>query len=98
MPHPHQPGQYIFRAPKSKVIAIVLAFFLGFLGVHNYYLGYNKIGLFQLALYVVSIFTVWFIIGGVGLLALGIWLIVDMIQIGVGSGRYSTDVHGVPLS
>ena len=33
---------------KSKFTTVVLAFFLGGLGIHRFYLGHNKLGLFYL--------------------------------------------------
>ena len=38
------------RAQKSKILAIVLALLLGGLGVHNFYMGHNTLGLAKLAL------------------------------------------------
>lgn len=35
------------RAVKSKVVAALLAFFLGEMGAHNFYLGYKKQGVIQ---------------------------------------------------
>lgn len=40
---------------KSKVVAALLAFFLGIFGVHNYYLGKFKIGLITLCISLLSI-------------------------------------------
>lgn len=40
---------------KSKIIAALLAFFLGVFGVHNYYLGKYKIGLITLGITIVSV-------------------------------------------
>lgn len=52
-------------APKSKVAAALLCFFIGALGVHRFYLGYTGIGLAQL-----------FTCGGCG-----IWALIDFIMI-----------------
>ncbi len=40
--------QDFMNKPKSKVIAGVLAIILGQLGIHKFYLGYNKAGIIQL--------------------------------------------------
>ena len=40
---------------KSKILAAILAFFLGIFGAHNYYLGKHKIGLITLGISIVSI-------------------------------------------
>ena len=58
-------------SPKSRLAAALLAFFLGALGIHRFYVG--KIGTG-----VLMILT----LGG-----LGIWVIVDIIVILVGSFR-----------
>ena len=54
---------------KSKLIAILLCFFLGSLGIHRFYLGYTLIGVIQLLTF-----------GG-----LLIWVIVDLIRLIIGS-------------
>ena len=46
--HHQQIGQ------KSRVVAIILAFFLGGLGIHKFYLGYTKEGIIQIVLTVVT--------------------------------------------
>lgn len=59
----HAPGE------KSQLVALLLAIFLGVLGVHRFYLGYTGIGIIQL------------LTGG----GCGIWYIIDIILIAVGS-------------
>lgn len=59
----------VFASPKSKVAAGLLAIFLGFLGIHKFYLGYKKTGAIMLA---VSIGTGW-LTAGLGLAAM--WLV-----------------------
>ena len=60
---------------KSKVVYIVLALFLGGLGIHNFYAGHNNRGLAQL---LVTILTGWLVLP---LFGIGIWVIVDMCTI-----------------
>ena len=60
---------------KSKLIAMLLCFFLGSLGSHRFYLGYTLIGVIQLLTF-----------GG-----LLIWVIVDLIGLIIGSLKDSED-------
>lgn len=54
---------------KSKIVALVLCFFLGVFGVHRFYVGKTGTGIIQL------------LTGG----GLGVWWIIDFILILVGS-------------
>ena len=60
---------------KSKLISILLYFFLGSLGIHRFYLGYTIIGVIQLLTF-----------GG-----FLIWVIVDLIRLIIGSLKDSED-------
>ena len=76
-------------SPRSKVVAILLAFFLWPLGIHRFYLGYSGIGvLILLTTIVCGCFYIPFFVWGV--LAL-----VDIILIATGGLR---DAEGRPLS
>lgn len=66
-------GDVLLPPGKDKLVAILLAFFLGGIGVHNFYLGETKKGLLRLL-------TCWFGLGP--LLAL-----IDFIKLIVGSYR-----------
>ena len=66
---------------------MILAFFLGTLGVHNFYLGYTTKGIIQLVL------TLTFIV----LIVSGIWAFIDFIMLLMRSGDYATDAQGQPL-
>lgn len=59
---------------KNRIVAAVLAFFLGCLGIHKFYLGMNKVGIIYL---LVSIIGSFFIIGP---LIIGILSLIDMIK------------------
>lgn len=85
---------------KNKIVAAVLAFFLGFLGVHNFYLGYTKRGAYQLGLDVAGIVLSLVVIGVFLLLAAAIWGFVDfiMILIATPDQMYGHDANGVPLA
>ena len=80
-------GQPVVGAPKQWIVAVILAFFLGTLGVHNFYLGYTTKGIIQLVL------TLTFI----GLIVSGIWAFIDFIMLLMRSGDYATDAQGQPL-
>lgn len=53
---------------KSQLVALLLAIFIGGLGIHRFYLGYTGIGIAQI-----------FTLGG-----LGIWTLIDIIRIATG--------------
>ena len=74
-------------APKQWIVAVLLAFFLGTLGIHNFYLGYNSRGLIQLLLSVIVI----------GLPITAIWAFIEFIMIIMRSGSYGCDATGQPL-
>ena len=56
-------------SPNSRLVALLLCFFLGFLGVHRFYVGKTGTG-------IAMILTC----GG-----LGIWVLIDLVMIMVGS-------------
>lgn len=63
----------------SKVVAGLLAIFLGGLGIHRFYLGYKEIGFIQLGIFVVA-----FLIFEPLFLVTGIWALIDTIKIFTG--------------
>lgn len=90
-------------APKSMVVAYVLWFFLGQLGVHRFYLGKTTTGIVQAALTVIGWLTVIMFIGWAFLAVLWIWLIVDLFLIpgmsngaGIGTAITTTTVTVAP--
>lgn len=72
---------------KSKLVAGLLAIFLGALGIHNFYLGFTGKAVTQLLITVCTC--------GYGGLIIGIWGLVEGIMIL--SGRINKDARGVPL-
>ena len=68
--------------PKSKLVAILLALFLGGVGMHRFYLGHVSTGIALLALWLAG-----FVTCGVTWLVVGIWALVDLIQIATGTLR-----------
>lgn len=59
---------------KSKIIAAVLAFFLGGFGVHKFYLGINKVGIIYLLVSILGSFIF------VGPIIVFIFSIIDLVQ------------------
>lgn len=69
---------------RQKVVAALLAFFLGTLGIHDFYLGYKGRGIIKIVL-TVTVF---------GAIVSEIWALVDFITILTGSKK---DANGNPL-
>ncbi len=72
---------------KSRLLAGLLAIFFGYLGVHNFYLGYIKRGTTQLLITVLSFGILSFISV--------IWGLIEGIEIL--NGSINTDADGNPL-
>ncbi len=66
---------------KSLVLTLVLWFFLGSLGAHRFYLGYNGSAAAQLIMTILGWATMIVVVGFVPLVIVGIWLIVDLVLI-----------------
>ena len=73
--------QRVMNEAKSAGAAYLLWFFLGTLGAHRFYLGKTGSGVAQLLLFVLGWLTLGIFVGGVLLIALGIWWIIDAFQI-----------------
>ncbi|TDE88318.1 TM2 domain-containing protein [Occultella glacieicola] len=78
-PPPGAYGAYGPLAPPQKdtTAAYLLWFFLGWLGVHNFYLGRVGPGVGQVLLYVLGVATAWIVIGWFALFAWFVWWIID---------------------
>ena len=74
-------------APKQWIVAVLLAFFLGGFGGHNFYLGYTTKGIIQVILTITLI----------GAPISGIWAFIEFIMILARSGSYAYDAQGQPL-
>ena len=74
---------------KNKLLAGLLALFLGGMGIHRFYLGYIKIGIVQLSLWVLGYFT-----GGITWAIVQIWAVTEAILIFLGKIK---DSEGHPL-
>ena len=80
-------GQAYTGPAKQWIIAVLLAFFLGTLGIHNFYMGYTMRGIIQLVL------TLTFI----GAIVSAVWAFIEFILILMRSGSYACDAQGRPL-
>ena len=70
---------------KSRLVYILLALFLGGLGIHNFYAGRTNAGLCQL---LITLFLGWLVVPAI---AVFVWLIVDMCTVTTdGNGRRMT--------
>ena len=76
--------------PKQKVVAALLAFFLGTLGIHNFYLGYKTKAIIQLVVTIVGWITAVFIVGIFLVIGIAIWAFVEFIMILIGKINDST--------
>ncbi len=70
---------------KSAAIYLLLAFFFGFLGIHNFYAGYIWRGLIQLLM---TLFAAVFLF--IPLLIVGVWVFLEICFVG-------TDAQGIPF-
>lgn len=83
-------GECPYR-PKSRLVAGLLAIFVGCLGIHNFYLGNNNIGLIQVLVSTIGgVFTC-----GIATIAMEIWALVEGIFIFI--GKIDRDANGVLL-
>lgn len=79
------------RSDKSRIAYVMLGLFLGYLGVHNFYVGRAGRGVGQLLMFFVGLITLYFLIGALLLFVLFIWLLVDICSV-------TQDSEGKPLS
>lgn len=75
---------------KSKIAGGLLGIFLGYFGVHNFYLGYTNKAVAQLLLT-----TIGWILCGLGPIVAGIWGFIEGVMILAGS--IDKDADGNPL-
>lgn len=84
-PRANMPGGYN-PSGKQKVVAALLAFFVGPLGVHKFYLGHNTLGIIMLLITVLTC--------GWGGLITGLWSLYDFVMILCDK---EVDSNGYPL-
>lgn len=98
-PYAQQQGQYQYNVPpmgyqqKSRMAAGLLGIFLGGLGIHNFYLGFNTRAIIQLVVYLAG----GLITCGVASVAMAIWGLVEGIMILSGSASRMYDSNNVIL-
>lgn len=80
---------------KSKMVAGLLAIFLGHLGLHEFYLGEKKKGITKIIATVICAFLFIIGIGIIGFLGVWIWNIIDAVKIFQGK---VTDADGNALT
>jgi len=80
---------------KQKLVAGLLAIFLGCYGVHNFYLGYTKKAVIQLVCTIVGLVLSIILIGAFVVLGISIWAWVEAIMIF--TGKIDTDANGIAL-
>jgi TM2 domain-containing membrane protein YozV len=72
-----------------------LAFFLGQLGIHRFYVGKVGTGIVMLLLTIIGYATLSFVVGFFVLAVVGIWILVDFIMILMGKFK---DKNGLLIS
>jgi len=78
---------------KSMLVAYLLWFFLGPLGIHRFYLGATGTGIAQLLIWVFGILLLFaYLVGLILLIPLGIWLVVDAFLIPGMITRHNNDL------
>lgn len=86
------------RSPKNRGIALLLAFFLGFFGAHNFYLGYKKQAVTQLVLWIAYILLDPSGLTSLILFIMVVWVIADLARLLFRGGKFSADADGRALS
>ncbi len=83
-------------SPKSRLATLLLAWFLGTLGLHRFYIGKFGSGVLLLILGILGWSTTWlFGLGYLFLVAAGIWVVIDFILTLFGAMR---DGQGRPIN
>ncbi|AKE39083.1 Putative membrane protein [Corynebacterium camporealensis] len=86
-----------YQQSKSWIATMLLCFFLGTFGIHNFYLGNRLRGICQLVLNGVGWLFSFILIGYPMLWLLWAWVLVEFVLIILRTGGYGSDSDGVPL-
>lgn len=88
------PVEQAAKSPYSFVAALLLCFFLGGFGAHRFYVGKTGTAIAQLLLTIIGVVLSIILVGYFLVAAVGIWVLVDLIMIIIGS---FTDKNGLPI-
>ena len=88
------PVEQAAKSPYSFVAALLLCFFLGGFGAHRFYVGKTGTAIAQLLLTIIGVVLSIILVGYFLVAAVGIWVLVDLIMIIIGS---FTDKNGLPV-
>ena len=88
------PVEQAAKSPYSFVAALLLCFFLGGFGAHRFYVGKTGTAIAQLLLTIIVVVLSIILVGYFLVAAVGIWVLVDLIMIIIGS---FTDKNGLPV-
>ena len=99
--HKHH-GDFIRRSRGEKIadgvllafMILLLCFFLGGFGAHRFYVGKIGTAIAQLLLTIIGVVLSIILVGYFLVAAVGIWVLVDLIMIIIGS---FTDKNGLPV-
>ena len=83
---------------KSLVVAFLLWFFLGTLGVYHFYLGNSSRGWLMVILTIVGFITLIFLIGIVIIVALVVMWVVDAVRMSSTVQRVNAEIEGRLIS
>ncbi len=83
------------QSPKSRLAATILAFFLGELGAHRFYIGKTATAVVMLVLTIIGYATIVFLFGFIPLAVVWVWNLIDFIMIVAGTMK---DSKGLPIT